>query len=156
MTTIPCPHCRRVVPLMLVKDGVCPNCMADIHAVEISPPPPIDDAPPFISTSPAPQFRSRRTQQRSTGSHRTHISRSGHPNNWIALAALVAVVGVVCGALFGVIAAQYFPFFGTFAGIMPPWSPHRNAVMIPHMMLFGFLFPAVAVAGVIAIKSLSN
>ena len=40
MTTIPCPNCRKVVPLVLVQDGICPNCMADIRAPSFTPPPP--------------------------------------------------------------------------------------------------------------------
>jgi len=53
MSSIPCPHCKSVVPLILVTDGKCPNCGGDVRAgAESLPQPPKavhqDSTPPEI------------------------------------------------------------------------------------------------------------
>lgn len=45
------------------------------------------------------------------------------------------LVGVVLGAVLGVLASQYFPIFGGFENVGTPWSPARISLVPTHLLV---------------------
>lgn len=157
MNTIPCPHCKAMVPLVLVQNDICPSCMADIRSPNFTPPPPPPPIlPPGSDSSPLPfiplteptvaEFAvptsPPETHSSAPDRPRTTIRRRHHDDNkWLVFILVGAAVGAAGFIFIGLLSSQFAPVFGGFMekSLAVPFSPARLSLIPVHVFVFAIV-----------------
>ena len=140
---ISCPHCQS-----LMDDGgvagqviACPHCK-DFFEVPGEPPALPSEGDPLFAPPISPTVQQANPYASSISSRRAAFSKKQGDRSLGQKIVMASIVGSLCGIALavplGIVASQYFPFFGGWLiEIAEPFSPARQQSLPEHAIVFG-------------------